>query len=78
MRLYVARPGVVVHVPSMLKELQALKDAGVDYRGRVILSDRAHMVFDFHQTVSSHGRQGSRPQQLGMIRCLCWSGGRAE
>jgi len=43
--------GVVVHVPSMLKELQSLKDAGVDYRGRVILSDRAHMVFDFHQTV---------------------------
>jgi adenylosuccinate synthase len=35
----------------MLKELQALKDAGVDYRGRVILSDRAHLVFDFHQTV---------------------------
>ena len=40
-----------MHIPSMLKELQALKDAGVDYRGRVILSDRAHLVFDFHQTV---------------------------
>lgn len=43
--------GVVVHVPSLLKELKGLQEAGVDTRGRIILSDRAHLVFDFHQTV---------------------------
>jgi adenylosuccinate synthase len=44
--------GVVVHIPSLMKELQMLKDAGVDYEGRIFLSDRAHLVFDFHQQVS--------------------------
>ncbi|CAE7467085.1 unnamed protein product [Symbiodinium microadriaticum] len=41
--------GVVVHVPSLLEELRNLKAAGIDYRGRILLSDRAHIVFDFHQ-----------------------------
>lgn len=34
-----------------MKELRLLKDAGVDYEGRIFLSDRAHLVFDFHQQV---------------------------
>jgi hypothetical protein len=43
--------GVVVHIPSLIRELRLLKDAGVDYEGRIFLSDRAHLVFDFHQQV---------------------------
>lgn len=41
--------GVVVHVPSLIEELTMLKDAGIDYQGRFFVSDRAHLVFDFHQ-----------------------------
>lgn len=43
--------GVVVHLPSFLNELEGLKAAGVNFDGRVKLSDRAHLVFDFHQAV---------------------------
>lgn len=43
--------GVVVHLPSFLKELDALEAQGIDCTGRVFLSDRAHLVFDFHQAV---------------------------
>ena len=43
--------GVVVHIPSLIKELKMLKDAGINYEGRILLSDRAHLVFDFHQQV---------------------------
>lgn len=43
--------GVVVHIPSFLKELDGLEASGIDYKGRVFLSDRAHLVFDFHQAV---------------------------
>jgi adenylosuccinate synthase len=50
--------GVVVHIPSFLNELDSLSDSGVDYDGRVFLSDRAHLVFDFHQEVD--GRQEAR------------------
>jgi adenylosuccinate synthase len=50
--------GVVVHIPSFLQELQSLDNAHVPYHGRVLLSDRAHLVFDFHQAVD--GRQEAR------------------
>mmetsp|Transcript_12331 Transcript_12331/g.22252 ORF Transcript_12331/g.22252 Transcript_12331/m.22252 type:complete len:542 (-) Transcript_12331:136-1761(-) len=43
--------GVVVHLPSFLKEIDGLTKSGINSEGRILLSDRAHMVFDFHQMV---------------------------
>ncbi|KAJ3511594.1 hypothetical protein NLJ89_g4004 [Agrocybe chaxingu] len=43
--------GVVVHVPSFFKELDALQSQGLNCTGRLFISDRAHLVFDFHQIV---------------------------
>eukprot|EP01122_Echinamoeba_exundans_P014130 TRINITY_DN6341_c0_g3_i1.p1 TRINITY_DN6341_c0_g3~~TRINITY_DN6341_c0_g3_i1.p1 ORF type:complete len:430 (-),score=106.34 TRINITY_DN6341_c0_g3_i1:27-1316(-) len=43
--------GVVLHVPSFLQELEALDKQGVAYKGRIKISDRAHLLFDFHQEV---------------------------
>ncbi|KAJ7172640.1 adenylosuccinate synthase [Mycena filopes] len=43
--------GVVVHVPSFFDELDALQSQGLDCTGRLFVSDRAHLVFDFHQIV---------------------------
>lgn len=43
--------GVVIHLPSFLEELDGLKANGIEHDGRVFLSDRAHLVFDFHQAV---------------------------
>ncbi|KAF9460680.1 Adenylosuccinate synthetase [Collybia nuda] len=43
--------GVVVHVPSFFAELDALESQGLDCSNRLFISDRAHLVFDFHQIV---------------------------
>ncbi|KAG9054894.1 hypothetical protein FS842_003824 [Serendipita sp. 407] len=43
--------GVVVHVPSFFAELEKLESKGLNCQGRLLLSDRAHLVFDFHQIV---------------------------
>ncbi|KAI9291210.1 adenylosuccinate synthase [Neoconidiobolus thromboides FSU 785] len=43
--------GVVAHLPSLFDELKALKDNGLDCEDRLIISDRAHLVFDLHQIV---------------------------
>ncbi|KAF9012856.1 Adenylosuccinate synthetase [Hymenopellis radicata] len=43
--------GVVVHVPSFFAELDALEAQGLDCTNRLFISDRAHLVFDFHQIV---------------------------
>jgi adenylosuccinate synthase len=50
----------VIHLPSFLNELSGLKEKGVEHEGRVLISDRAHMVFDFHQTID-----GMKEDKLG-------------
>ncbi|KAJ3194171.1 hypothetical protein HK101_003335 [Irineochytrium annulatum] len=52
--------GVVVHVPSFFAELKEIEDKGLDATGRLFISDRAHVVFDFHQTAD-----GLRERELG-------------
>ncbi|CAG8541758.1 15377_t:CDS:10 [Funneliformis caledonium] len=43
--------GVVVHIPSFFTELEQLEAKGLDVKGRIFLSNRAHLVFDFYQIV---------------------------
>ncbi|KAJ2388789.1 Adenylosuccinate synthase, partial [Coemansia sp. RSA 2611] len=43
--------GVVVHLPSFFEELEDLEKQGLDCDGRLFISDRCHLVFDFHQIV---------------------------
>ncbi|KND01761.1 adenylosuccinate synthase [Spizellomyces punctatus DAOM BR117] len=43
--------GVVVHLPSFFAELENLHKKGLDATGRLFLSERAHLVFDYHQIV---------------------------
>jgi adenylosuccinate synthase len=43
--------GVVVHLPSFFDELDALQSQGLDCSNRLFVSDRAQLVFDFHQIV---------------------------
>lgn len=41
--------GVVVNVPDMFKELEAIESKGLHCRDRLFVSSRAHLVFSFHQ-----------------------------
>jgi len=43
--------GCVVNIQSMFEELKTLDDSGIDYTGRLFLSNRAHLLFEFHKTV---------------------------
>ncbi|KAK7396265.1 hypothetical protein VNO78_17143 [Psophocarpus tetragonolobus] len=43
--------GVVVHLPGLFKEIDGLESNGVSCEGRILISDRAHLLFDFHQVV---------------------------
>ncbi|KAG6468972.1 adenylosuccinate synthetase, chloroplastic-like [Zingiber officinale] len=43
--------GVVVHLPGLFQEIHGLESNGVLCTGRILVSDRAHLLFDFHQVV---------------------------
>ncbi|KAJ3609986.1 hypothetical protein NHX12_022080 [Muraenolepis orangiensis] len=59
--------GVVIHLPGLFEEAEknALKGKGLkDWDKRLIISDRAHIVFDFHQAVDGVQEQ-QRQEQAG-------------
>lgn len=43
--------GVVVHVPGLFQEIENLEANGIVCKGRLFVSDRAHLLFDMHRTV---------------------------
>ncbi|KAJ1974243.1 Adenylosuccinate synthase [Dimargaris verticillata] len=43
--------GLVIHLPSLFDEIAKIEEKGLDCQGRIFVSDRAHLVFDFHQIV---------------------------
>lgn len=43
--------GAVIHLPGFFKELDGLEASGVQVAGRILVSDRSHLLFDLHQTV---------------------------
>lgn len=40
--------GVVIHPPSLLGEIERLSAQGVDFAGRLHISDRAHVILPYH------------------------------
>ena len=43
--------GVVVDLEVLDKELEGLKERGIDYEGRLLISDRAHLVLPYHKVL---------------------------
>lgn len=42
--------GVVIHLPGLFEECSKNEKKGLlDWKKRLLISDRAHLVFDFHQ-----------------------------
>lgn len=58
----------MVHIPAFFKELEAIIEKGLNVAGRIFISDRVHLVFDFHQIVDGlkEGELGSK--SLGTTR----------
>lgn len=51
--------GVVLHVPGLFQEMAELEAKGVTLDGRLLVSDRAHLLFDMHKEVD-----GAREAEL--------------
>ena len=60
--------GCVVHVPSFFKELEDLKQKGLNTEGRIFISDRAHVIFDLHQLVDGLEEQDLGKDAVGTTR----------
>ena len=50
-KICVLGAGMVIDLPSLVEELSELESAGVDWRGRIKVSSRAHLVLPYHKMV---------------------------
>lgn len=61
--------GVVVHISSFFKEMNTLIGKGLgNVKDRVFLSDRAHLVFDFHQMIDGAEESALGALELGTTK----------
>ncbi len=43
--------GCVIHIPTFFEELKFLKESGINTEGRILISDRAHLIFEYHKMI---------------------------
>ncbi|KAK3094154.1 hypothetical protein FSP39_024769 [Pinctada imbricata] len=61
--------GVVVHIQDLFDEIQRNEDKGLkNWQNRLIISDRAHIVFDVHQTVDGLQESGRGKNLIGTTK----------
>jgi adenylosuccinate synthase len=61
--------GVVVHLPSLMEEIDELTTRGiVDAKERIILSDRAHLLFDLHKEIDGLQEGDMQDKKIGTTK----------
>ncbi|XP_067943536.1 adenylosuccinate synthetase-like [Watersipora subatra] len=61
--------GVVIHLPGLFSEIAANEKKGLrNWQQRLIISDRAHLVFDFHQMVDGMEESSRGTKNLGTTK----------
>ena len=43
--------GMVLHIPTLLEEISALKEQGIDVHDKLLISDRAHLLLEYHKII---------------------------
>jgi adenylosuccinate synthase len=64
-KLCVMGNGMVVHLPTLLEELDVLAAAKIQTKGRLMLSDRAHLTFDYHKVIDGLQEQMKGSSKVG-------------
>ncbi len=60
--------GVVVHIPTLIEEIEVLQAADVKTDGRILISDRAHMLFDYHKEIDGVQESQKGDKQVGTTK----------
>lgn len=60
--------GCVVHLPTLLEEIEFLKHNGINVNGRLFISDRAHLVFEYHKIVDGMQEDTKGKNQIGTTK----------
>lgn len=60
--------GLVLHVPTMLAEIAKLKAEGFDVDGRILISDRVQILFEYHKIIDGAQEDMKGSGKVGTTR----------
>jgi adenylosuccinate synthase len=66
--LLVLGSGMVIHLPTLLEEIEALEGAGIAVRSRLKISRAAHIVLEEHRGRDAHDEEERGERALGTTR----------
>lgn len=60
--------GCVVSIPTLIEEMEGLKDAGINLKDILFISDRAHLLFDFHKIIDAKQEERKGDKKIGSTK----------
>ena len=57
--------GVVIDPAALFREIDELEERGIDTRGRLLVSDRAHVILPYHRDVEAAAEERLGAQRIG-------------
>lgn len=60
--------GVVIHVPTLFKEIKNLEDQGISAESRIKISERASLLFDFHKMTDGAQEDSKGDKKVGTTK----------
>ncbi len=60
--------GVVLHLPTLFEELDLLNESGIATHERMFVSDRTHLVFEYHKIIDGIQEEMKGAKQVGTTK----------
>ena len=60
--------GTVIHLSTLLDEINGLKDKGINIAGKLLISDRAHLIFEYHKIIDEIQEERKGDKKVGTTK----------
>lgn len=60
--------GVVLHLPTLIEEMKLLNDNNINTHERILISDRAHLLFDYHKIIDGLQEEMKGDKKVGTTK----------
>jgi len=60
--------GTVVHIPTLLEEIASLKEQGIDVHNKLKISNRAHLLLEYHKIIDGIEEEQKAGKKVGTTR----------
>ncbi|MBI4975774.1 adenylosuccinate synthase [Candidatus Peregrinibacteria bacterium] len=60
--------GVALHLQTFLEEVDLLNNSGIDTKDRIFISDRAHLLFEYHKIIDGKEEEMKGDKKVGTTK----------